>query len=276
MGYKFLTGKIYRMPTHFGPLMGPRQAPDGSRFDTVNTPKTTNLSVSFETDPRQLDALLPKCFELSGEPVVTVQCSHMTEIAWLAGRGYSMLGVSFPARFEGKADRVEGNFLAVLWENLCDPIITGREELGFAKVYSEISEPVIGDDEASVVAGWQGFDFLELHVSGLQLVTGSEENVQHRQSDGLLHYKYIPKTGDWGQPDIAYPVLSPSAGSNTRLLKSFSGNGRLRWHIARWEDLPTLYNIVNSLEALEVLEYRDASLSYTVGSDDLRGQRILY
>jgi len=49
----------------------------------------------------------------------------------------------------------------------------------------------------------------------------------------------------------------------------------LKWHKARWEDLPTRYNIVNTLAELDVLEYTQASLAYTVGSDSLRGQRIL-
>ena len=63
---------------------------------------------------------------------MTVAATYMKEIAWLAGRGYNTLGVSFPATFTGEEDEVTGNFLTVLWENLTDPIITGREELGFA------------------------------------------------------------------------------------------------------------------------------------------------
>jgi len=275
MNYTFVPGSIYRMPTHFGPLMGPRQGPDGRTFDCVNNPKTTTLSISFRTNPEQLEALLPDCYELVGEPIVTVHSSHMKEVEWLAGRGYAMLGVSFPAKFQGKVDKVEGSFLSVLWENLCDPIITGREELGFAKVYSEISDPVIDGDKASTVASWQGFEFLEMQLSNLKenAESGSQQN--DKGHDGLLHYKYIPKTGDWGQSDVEYPVLSPASGSNTRILKNLNGDGVLKWHKARWEDLPTLYNIVNTLAELDVLEYRQASLAYSIGSDNLRGQRIL-
>ena len=112
----------------------------------------------------------------------------------------------------------------------------------------------------------------------LSNLKGNVEPVRQQNDkghDGLLHYKYIPKTGDWGQADVAYPVLSPASGSNTRLLKSLSGDGVLKWHKARWEDLPSLYNIVNTLAELDVLEYRQASLAYSIGSDNLRGQRIL-
>jgi len=58
--------------------------------------------------------LLPEGFEVEAEPAVTVQASYMTEIEWLAGRGYNTLGVSFPAIFNGKEDHIMGNFLTVL------------------------------------------------------------------------------------------------------------------------------------------------------------------
>ena len=125
MAYKFQPGKMYRMPTHFGPLMGPRQGPDGRKFECVDNPKNTSISVSFLSDAKQLKALLPECFELGEKPVVTVYANYMKEIEWLAGRGYNILGVSFPAVFKGARDHVRGPFLSVLWENLCDPIITG-------------------------------------------------------------------------------------------------------------------------------------------------------
>ena len=62
MAYKFQPGKMYRMPTHFGPLMGPRQGPDGRKFECVDNPKNTSISVSFLSNAEQLKALLPECF----------------------------------------------------------------------------------------------------------------------------------------------------------------------------------------------------------------------
>ena len=130
MPYRLQPGRMYRMPTHFGPRTGPRQGADGRRFENKDTPKKTEVSVSFLTHRNQLEELLPQRFELAGEPVVTVTASYITEIEWLAGRGYNTLGVSFPATFHGVRDTATGSFLTVLWENLTDPIITGREELG--------------------------------------------------------------------------------------------------------------------------------------------------
>ncbi len=143
MPYRFQAGKMYRMPTHFGPRTGPRQGENSRKFDNRGTPKTTTISVSFLSNREQLEALLPECFEMGGEPIVTAYASYMTEIEWLAGRGYNVLGVSFPATYNGEQDHVSGSFLTVRWENLTDPIITGREELGYAKIYCELPEPTV-------------------------------------------------------------------------------------------------------------------------------------
>jgi hypothetical protein len=119
----------------------------------------------------------------------------MKEIEWLAGRGYNILGVTFPAVFKGKEDTARGPFLTVLWENLADPIITGREELGFSKIYCELPEPRISRGEAHAVAGWLGFNFMDLSVKNLTQKPVDEAQGA-KQVDGTLHYKYMPKTGE--------------------------------------------------------------------------------
>ena len=162
MSYTFQPGKMYRMPTHFGPATGPRQGPDGRKFANIDTPKNTNISISFLTDAAALKAMLPPCFTLDGEPIVTIFAKYMTEIEWLAGRGYSMLGIRFPAAFNGVKDHVRGSFLSVLWENLTEPILTGREELGFAKIYCELPDPTISPSTWHSTASWLGFKFLTL------------------------------------------------------------------------------------------------------------------
>ena len=50
---------------------------------------------------------------------------------------------------------------------------------------------------------------------------------------------------------------------------------RVDWHRAKWEDMPTQYNIVNCLAELEILEYRGATITQTIGGKDLSDQRIL-
>ncbi len=277
MPYPLDPNKMYYMPTHFGPRTGPRQGPDGRKFECIDNPYGIAYSVSFLTNAKQLETFLPPGFSLDGEPVVSVFSNHMTEIEWLAGRGYNVLGVSFPARFDGEQDQARGSFLTVLWENLTDPILTGREEIGFSKIYCELPPPTVLRGEYHLIASWLGFKFLDIHLSDLQEL--SAEDIEKRQAnptgDGTLHYKYMPRTGEWGKADIAYPVLTPAANSNQRILEQHVGKGRIQFHQARWEDLPTQYNIVNAFADLDILEYRGASLTKTVGGKDISDQRIL-
>ena len=277
MTYELNPNQMYRMPTHFGPATGPRRGPEGNHFACADNPKSTAIAVSFLTNAAQLTPLLPPGFTLAGEPVVTVTASYITEIEWLAGRGYNTLGVSFPATFTGEVDRVTGNFLTVLWENLTDPIITGREELGFAKIYCALPEPTVLHGTTHCTASWLGFKFMDLTVTDLTPapVNTAPSATNATPVDGILHYKYIPRTGEWGQADAAYPVLTPAATPNRVVKEQWQGVGQVNFHQARWEDLPTQYMIVNTFQALEILEYRGASITKTVGAKDLRDQRIL-
>ena len=200
MSYHFEPTEPYRMPTHFGPATGPRRGPNGRRFSCRDTPKTTAVAVSFLSRPEQLSALLPPGFSLGAEPVVTVTASYMKEIEWLAGRGYNMLGVTMPTVFQSKAGPISGSFLLVLWENLTEPIITGREELGFSKIFADLPDPVTRNDELRCAANWDGFRFLDLSVGQLQPLSGAQiaAKASAVQSSGTLHYKYMPRTGTSG------------------------------------------------------------------------------
>ena len=64
--------------------------------------------------------------------MLTVFASHMTEIRWLAGRGYNVLGVTMPVTFHQEVDPTAVGSSAVLWETY-RPSQPG-EELGFAKI----------------------------------------------------------------------------------------------------------------------------------------------
>ncbi|MCY3713480.1 MAG: acetoacetate decarboxylase family protein [Gemmatimonadetes bacterium] len=308
MPYNIQPGRMHMMPTHFGPAAGPRQGPDGRRFDGRNSPRTTSYSVSFLTRPEQLEVLLPMGFGLAGDPVVTVTVSYMTEIEWLAGRGYNTLGVSFPAEYRGKGDLARGPFLAVLWENLADPILTGREQLGFSKIYCAIPPPSVINGETRCTADWLGFHFMEMCLSEMETPTeapagpaatpdeapegpvaesaaegvvpaaeGDEFSTEadHTELTGTLHYKYIPRTGEWDEADAEYAVLTPSATPNRRVTAQRTGRGSVRFHQAEWRDLPTQYHIVNALAGLEQIAFVGASIVETVGGKDLSDQRIL-
>ena len=277
MSYEFDPSKMYRMPTHFGPRTGPRRGPNGERFECIDNPRSTSFSISFLSEAEQLEAYMPPGFSLDGEPVVTVSATYMTEIEWLAGRGYNVLGVYLPVQFEGERDRLSGQLLTVLWENLTDPILTGREEIGFSKIYCELPYPTHLRGEYHIIASWLGFKFLDVYINDLREPSRQEieRGSQGKTSAGTLHYKYMPRTGEWGTADVAYPVLTPAETPNRRVLEQRLASGHLQFHEARWEDMPTQYNIVNAFAGFRILEYRGASLTKTVGGKDISDQRIL-
>ena len=280
MPYKLLPKTMYMMPTHFGPMAGPRQGPGGKMFAFAQDErKSRTVAVSFLTNAEQLEALLPEGFELIGEPVVTVAATYMTEIDWLAGRGYNVLGVTIGSRYTGKRDRAEGPLLLVLWENLTDPILTGREQLGFSKIYCELPEPVVHGGETHCTASWLGFRSLDIKVTEMEEIPVTNAVPADRPADdvlrGTLHYKYIPKTGRWGEADVAYAVLSPEQAPLNPPSARWRGNGSVEFHKARWEDLPTQHMIVNALSELEIKEYRGGSVEHRVGARDLGNQRML-
>ena len=278
MNYPPQKDSMYLMPTHFGPMCGPRQGPGGEMFAfSSDQRKVMAVEVRFLTEAEQLQPFMPPGFSLNGEPVVTVFAKFMKDIDWLAGRGYNVLGVSVPARFEGEQDRAVGPFLMVLWENLADPILTGREQLGFSKVYCELPEPVTFRGETHCTASWLGFKFLDIKLQNLQ-ESSTADTRQLADDEGLsgtLHYKYIPRTGEWGEADAAYACLSPTPATITPPNERRTGEGTVCFHQARWEDLPTQHMIVNAFHGLTVKEYRGAKIEHSVGGGDLGNQRIL-
>jgi hypothetical protein len=276
MSFQFQPGKFYRMPVVFGPSLGPRQRGSSHTLISRDAPKATVITVRFRTDGEQLEALLPEGFALAADPVVSVRATYLKEIPWLAGRGYNHLGISFPATFKGKRDAVTGDFLTVLWENLCDPILTGREELGYSKIYCELPEPVVHSGTTHCTASWLGFTFMDLRVSGLKAPTAEEAaSLADPRSEGVLHYKYVPRTGKWGTADAAYATLTPVHDPNREVTEVRVGEGSVQFHEATWEDLPTLYNITNTFHAMQVKEWCGASIVKTVGAKDYSDQRIL-
>ena len=268
-----MTTPIRRMPTAFGPSISPRQGPDGLPFPSgaAGAQRRTVLSFLARSDRAALEQLLPARVELSGNPRVRISVTWLEGLGWLAGRGYNVLSVQIPARVTGgPAEPVEGEYVAVLWENLADPIITGREELGMPKVYAEIP-PLTRDTERAVAqASWDGLVFFEAEISGL---TADPTGVGERPGGITINHKYLPRTGAWGAADVDY--LTCSAGDEPDLITGFErGEGRVAFRSATWQELPTLSHIVNPLAGLP-LELTEATLATMKGSADLSGQRII-
>lgn len=275
MTYAFLPGMRYRMPTHFGPALGPRQGPQGRRFECIDNPRQVIVRAAFRAQAAQLAGFLPPCFELRKPSHIYVTYCCITEVEWLAGRGYNTFGISIPATYRGRSATVAGELLLVLWENKADPIVTGREELGFSKVYCELSEPQFEGEDVECHASWDGCRFATLRLQGLKEVA-ADALPPAEPIEGLLHYKYIPRTGAPGVADAEYAVLTPLTGSHTKIEHAMTArSAACEFRPSSWEELPTLVDIVNALSALSIGDCVEATVLRTCGAKDLSDQRIL-
>ena len=175
----------------------------------------------------------------------------------------------------GEQDTVDGELLLVLWEDMADPIITGREDLGFAKVYCELPEPQYIDDRVVCRASWDGCQFASLELTGLKSID-PKDLPAGPPSEGKLHYRYFPKPSAPGEADVAYAVLTPAASPTTTLQKAqLAADANIAFRQSTWEELPTLVHIVNAFADLKLGPCVGAAAVNYRGGKDLSDQRIL-
>ncbi len=274
MSVEFRPNVRYRMPAVFGPAPGPRQKADGTPWKESET-GTMNCrwcAVSYLTERAKLERLLPSGFSLRGDPVVTVHLSHFRNLYWLAGRGYGIVVTDFPVVYEGKKETIVGTFCAAMWEGIPDAVMTGREELGFPKLFADIP-PFASSDAGTRVSGhaeWFGHRFMDLEVHGLTETTG--DKALPGGGGAAMYFKYLPNTsiGGAGGADAAYVTTSyPPPGSSADpspvrfgdfSFKKWKGAGTVRWNRATFEQLPTTFHVVNGLADLNIVDYVGAEM----------------
>ncbi|HDR9879861.1 TPA: acetoacetate decarboxylase family protein [Burkholderia cenocepacia] len=275
MTVEFKPGVRYRMPAVFGPAPGPRQKADGTLWTPgeAGTMNASWMTVKYRTHREQLERILPPGFELQGEAEVHASLAFFSNLYWLAGRGYGIVMIEIPATYHGKAETINGAFCPVLWEGVPDAIMTGREELGFPKLFADI--PALEIDHSLGTAGgsasWFDFKFFEIALHGL--VEVHEEPKLPGPGGAALFYKYMPRTGSFGRGgcDVAYATTSqpePGAAGDTSPIK-FGGaefrtwkasGGSVNWYRATFEQLPTTFHVVNGVADLDILEYLGAEM----------------
>jgi hypothetical protein len=235
----------------------------------------TSVAVSFLADQKQLEAMLPpgKNLSIYGPPIVTVAAVYQGSLNWLAGRGYNLMLVMLPVVYNGRKGKTIGSFLPVVWENMTEPIMMGRETLGWPKIYADMPMVRKLNDTWQVIAAWDGFPFVEINVKDIRALTPAEleERAKNEQPNaGLICHKYIVRTGSLleNKTDADYLTISTNVGAKLPVYKEvLTGKADLRFMKATWQQLPTMVHIVNRLAALEIREVYDATMaSYTGGS----------
>lgn len=240
----------YMMPAHFGsrPL-----SPKASGWYR----DVTSMTVAFLTDRERLAAYLPEPWEVAEDAVVTVTYACNRDVDWLAGHGYNLVAVSAAAVFKGERETLVGSYCLVMWENLTDPILTGRELQGIPKIYADIQDH-------SVIAGaWHtnashfGHKILDMNINNLREPTAEETALAEKASagrDNPMAWRYFPATGGFGQ-GLSAPTTFPS---ENVISQAWVGDGRVDWQQLTWEQNPTQFHIVNALAEFPVLAWLPA------------------
>ena len=267
--FKFDPQGMYRMPAHFG----------SPRIDGVPSllyRDVTAVIVSYVTDRDKLAAYLPEPFEVADEALITVTYACNKDVDWLAGRGYNLIGVDAAARFNGQHDQLTGTYQLVVWENLADAIISGREQSGIPKIYADIPEHRVIDEEWQCSASHFGNGILDMTVKNLRVPSMEEIAAAQQANEGKdnpMGWRYFPAVGGFGAA-LSEPTTFPF---DSVITEAWVGEGSIDWNRLTWEQNPTQFHIVNALADLPILEYRPAIISK--GSTNLfnpdRLQRVL-
>ncbi len=239
----------YTMPFHFGP----RPFRGSAFYGDVTT-----LAITYLTDRKLLAQYLPPPFEVGPEPLVHVAYAMNRQIEWLAGGSYNIIGVNASVVFNGEVDRLAGSYCLVMWENLTDPILTGREMQGIPKIYAEIPDHTIFNGAWSTCASYRGHKIVDLTIKDFKPLSPAEvkEIENTARVSNWMGWKYIPKTGGIGA-EVSHATLFPTEAGFSEV---WLGTGEVKWHRLTWEQNPTQYHIANALEALPILEYRSAAV----------------
>ncbi|KAK4986152.1 hypothetical protein LTR50_005524 [Elasticomyces elasticus] len=283
----------WRMPLSFGPMPGPRQDFLGRSRSGAHSTFTT-ASITFETSRTLLQTLLPTpAFSFASPGTIATASFSATMLGkmdWLGGGGYNLLGLNLHGVQYTKKDgsRITGTFLAVLFENLTDPIVTGREELGMPKLYCALD--VFRRKESTFInASWKGASFGEWEWEGLEPVDIPPTNGESGsgklsggattsfspngfEDQGILAYRYVPAVGREGKADAEYAVFVPrnKASEAPRVRTTFRAKkASFRFNKRNWDELPTLHHIAAGLAELPIYKVLEGKIVEGEGVEDV-------
>lgn len=274
MGFTFQDNRIYEMPVFFGPSEEPKNPGLNGRINLRKPADIDASTVIFETDPHMLEALLPEGFSLAA-PVLSVALCEFANIGQFAGHTYRLVNISVPTRFDGQRDHMRGDLILVMYENHGDPIVGGRDLLGYSKVYADIDRPAHdGVHVRSKVANW-GFAFLDVDLDlSAECPDPSAMEALSSASEGKFNYKYIQSLPEKGQApweagaDASYPVVNPKKWDKPEdypftLMDPTTTlcAGTVTFHQPHVDDVPLSWHVIDYLSRLPVIRYLGAQHS---------------
>lgn len=275
----------WRMPISFGPFPGPRQDGFGVPQRGCGERTFATASVKFKTSRTFLETLLPTAvFQFQSPATVcmaSVSLTTLGNMSWLGGGGYSFWGLYIHGVEYIKKDgsKVPGTFLPVMFEDLADPVISGRDELGMNKLYCAMD---IAEKPGSfrLACSWRGAGFFDMALDGLKPDDPrSEPGTVGVEADfGILSYKYIPAVGEPGKADVEYAVVVPHE-EEAKVVEPHvqavarADSARLDFRPGDWHSLPTLHHVAARLAEMPIYEVVGAKVVKGRGVPDVSSAR---
>lgn len=266
MGLSIRPDRVYEMPVFFGPSPDLKN-PDENGVYGLNKPATVEAAtVMFETDPAKLEAFLPENFSLRA-PVLSVATCEFGTLGNFAGNTYYLINISVPVRFDGERDHLNGDLILAMYENHADPILGGRDLMGYAKVYADVPRFAKDGRHVRTQASDWGFKFLDVELD----LEGQPEDLAYMQklaaeSEGKFNYKYIHATPEKGDQyheagaDASYPTFNPKAwtkpeGYPFELMEPETTvcSGKVTFHAPEPWQMPMYWHIPAALADLPVI-----------------------
>lgn len=170
----------------------------------------------------------------------------------------------------------------MLFENLSDPIITGRDDVGFPKLFADIEVAPSDEFSVAISISWRGYAFGHLQIDGFREEPAPTENgpVEAKPrpgppppppEQGTLVYRYVPAVGEPGEADAEYAVLCPYPASPPPAQKLVSQSASIKFTAGNWQSLPTLYHVTRKLTEMPIYGIEKAEKVSGVGVDGLSG-----
>ncbi|KPM40651.1 hypothetical protein AK830_g5893 [Neonectria ditissima] len=262
----------WRMPISFGPFPGPRQDHLGRRQPGQAERTFRTASVKFKTSRTYLETLFPaESFKFKSPSTMceaSFSATTLDKMSWLGGHGYNHFGLYIHGVQYTKKDgsTVDGTFLPILMESLCDPIVSGREELAMPKLFCDI-EIHPRTKSYRMKASWRGATFAEMALQDLtEDSPESEGGIIGGEADyGIMAYRYIPAVGEPGKADAEYATVVSHAEESKDVPSKVnrvqrSTNVSLKLDAQDWESLPTLHHVAAGLAQIPIYEIISAKV----------------
>jgi len=235
----------YDMPVAFGKSI---------YTDVTHVPELQLISTSFETTPEAIESLLPRHLAPGERSVVYVNRLRYRGIDYLAGRGYEEFVVAVNARHEHDGKVINAPYVVCVWVDQVPSILSGREALGYPKLYADIPQLIDYEGRKRFEASEYGTKFLSGEVRNLrELPQTAVSKINASLSEYNFAWKYIQ--GPEGTIDADYITLTRMSWDYQR---AWIGEGESQFHPATFEEIPASCAAVKGLAALPVVAWQPA------------------